>query len=192
MVLVIDAYNVLKSSGLHEYIEDNDQERFIRLLGKYGKRKEHAIVIVFDGGHYIHPFRATRHGATVVYSGMKESADTYIKRYLRENKERDLLLISSDRELALLASQLGVISMNAIEFYELVRQEMRREHAPSSNQPAVKLTDREQPELDMLMYASGTPRAKSDDVAPDAKQKTKKPHILSKAERAMMKKIKKL
>lgn len=192
MILVIDAYNVLKSVGAHGYIDEKDQERFIRVLGKYGKRKEHAIVAVFDGGHYIHTFRSVRHGVSVVYSGMKESADAYIKRYLKENKGRDILLISSDRELAYAASDLGIISMNAVEFYELLRTEMMPVRQRVHEAPAVKMTENDQPELDMLMYASASPRPKVEDREAEEKRQGGKSQSLSKVERAILKKIKKL
>src|SRR5437870_4731380 len=97
MIIIVDAYNLLHAiSSSKKAMTDKERAKFITLLGSYGKAKGHKMVIVFDGGPYEWPFKENTKRVCVVYSGMHESADDYIKQYLQEHRAKDLLLVSSD------------------------------------------------------------------------------------------------
>ena len=51
MIIVVDAYNLLRSVPPYKKnISDKERAYFIAQLSAYGKRKGHKMVIVFDGG----------------------------------------------------------------------------------------------------------------------------------------------
>jgi predicted RNA-binding protein with PIN domain len=192
MIIIVDGYNVLKQ-GLHKaQTSALEKKQFIAQLNHYSTQKRHTLVVVFDGG----PFWGTdteKMGAiTVVHSGSKESADDYIMRYLDVHKNKDLLLISTDRSIGQNAWNLGVESIDAIDFYQLLQEETHQESAKQTPpQKAIKLTKREYPELDALMRQASqhvTPKKELGDKLPH--QRPKK--TLPKKERRMLKKIKKL
>ncbi len=192
MIIIIDAYNVLKQQMNNLQISDAQRERFIKLCGKYGKEKGHKMVVVFDAGPYDMVTQFREHDAYVVYSGYKETADSYIKRYLKNHKEYDVLLISSDSDIARTASRLGIPSMDSEYFYQIMHQEMdyRSDHSVQKKAPPIKITKRTNEELDALMHeASEVVPTKSADVLNEMKTEKQK---LSKHDRQMLKKIKKL
>src|SRR5579863_9041291 len=100
MIIVVDAYNLLRSVPPYKKtITDRERVAFIAQLSAYGRRKGHKIVIVFDGGPYEWPHKENGKTVQIVYSGIHESADDYIKEYVDAHKAKDLLLVSSDSEL---------------------------------------------------------------------------------------------
>lgn len=192
MIIIIDAYNILKQHIHDTNITESQRTHFIKLCGKYGKKKGHKMIVVFDAGPYDRPTQFREHNAYVVYSGIHETADTYIKRYLKKHQEYDVLLITSDSDVARYASRLGIPSMDSAHFHTIMQQEVgkRSREVLEKDAPAVKLKKEERPELDALMQeASKVVPTKSEDMLVEEREPKKK---LSKRERQLMKKIKKL
>lgn len=190
MILVVDAYNVLKQVVPHAYIEERQRIHFIHLLSGYAKRKGHKIVVVFDGGPYERPFQEKKMGVYVVYVGVHETADDYIARYMQEQRTKDLLLISSDRSLCAAGKRLGIESIDAIDFYALVRNEVQDQASKPAGQDLIKTTTTENPELDILISeGSKQVHSKTEDLVT---QRNRPAHKPSKQERTIAKKIKKL
>ena len=125
MILLIDAYNVLKQLKPSVQISERERKSFIEQLGQYAKKKQHKIVLVFDGGPYDRATQERIAGLYIVYSGALETADAYIKRYLKEHKSLDILLISSDNELRSTAARFNIESMRAPDFYKIMLVEIR-------------------------------------------------------------------
>ena len=94
MILVIDAYNVLKSVFWKNHISESLRNQFIKQLAGYARKKGHKIVVVFDVGPYDYVTKDRIKGIAVIYSGVHESADDVIKRYLKEHSAKDLWLVS--------------------------------------------------------------------------------------------------
>ena len=155
MILVIDAYNVLKA---HERMNDINQKQryhFIMQLVAYAKKKDHTVVIVFDGGPYEWPFVNTISRGTVVYSGYNKTADDYIRKYLAEHKHLDLFLVSSDRELIRKAKQCNVHYMGGYEFFEKVKESVAVTTTRQQKE-VIKLTHRDNKDIDdLMMQAAG-------------------------------------
>ncbi len=169
MIIVIDGYNVLKQSLKKIEIADQAKNQFIAQLNRYGKKKNHAIVVVFDGGMSIWPDTEKIGIVTVVHSGTRESADDYIKRYLDEHKNKELLLVSTDRAIGQHAWDLGIESLDAIDFYMLLQEEIasdQNNHPHAPQQKIMKLTEREYPELDELMRQASKTVMPKKEVAP--------------------------
>ncbi len=122
MILVIDAYNVLKQVSPEIFIQEPQRTHFLHQVARYGKAKGHKMVVVFDGGPYDRPYKQQGKGIVIVYSGTQESADDYIRSYIEQTKTYELLLISSDRALCKWALQRGVESIDSVAFYAIIQQ----------------------------------------------------------------------
>lgn len=191
MILLIDAYNVIKMALGKHHIRDDERVQFIVDLSRYSKKKSLTLIAVFDGGPTAWPSKDIVKGITVVHSGTKESADDYIKHYLVTHKGRDILMISSDRELCEWASRQGVPSLDALEFYSLMRLALQKPKEDSTlhGTRVVKTTQEEHPELDMLMEQEIV-GGKVEEVAGRATKREGKQ--LSKIDRLLFEKMKKL
>lgn len=195
MIIIVDAYNLLRAVPPYKKtITDQERARFIGQLGAYGRRKSHKIVIVFDGGPYEWPYRENMKTVQVVYSGIHESADDYIKNYIETHRAKDLLLVSSDSELNRFAAQLNIPSIDSSSFNQLVHEQSRiKESIYKKSDVVVKLAHDNLIDIDALMLeASKTVPVKSEDFASTDKERRAKKERLGKDERALLKKLNKL
>lgn len=192
MILIIDAYNVLKAHERMNDISQRQRYHFIVQLVSYAKKKDHTLVIVFDGGPYEWPFTQTISRGIVVYSGYNKTADDYIRRYLAENKHNDLFLASSDRELIRKARQCAVDHIGGYEFFQKVKEALAVTHQEPLTD-VIKLTDRDDADLDELMMHATTRMIKSSEKQENARYDDGAPaRKKSKTERHLERKIDKL
>jgi len=192
MIIVIDAYNLLCSVPPYKKtVTDKERAWFIKNLGIYGQRKGHKIIIVFDGGPYEWPFKENRKTVTVIYSGIHESADDYIKDYMQVHYAKDLLLVSSDTELNRSADHYKIPSIDSSAFYQLLHQELfiKKDVVVSHHQEVKLMHDDTEHIDDFMLQASKNVPIKSEDFIKD--QSLKKQQV-SKHERALLKKLHKL
>src|SRR5581483_8471644 len=133
-----------------KYIHEPDKVTFIAHLNKYSVQKGHAIILVFDGGPFEWPSKERIKGIYVVHSGIHESADAWIKDYMLHNKAKDLLLVSTDRDLGRNASHLGIETLDALDFYEILRESLQLYESTNKKQKEsiTKVSENEAPELD--------------------------------------------
>lgn len=194
MIIVIDGYNVLKQAFHKGDISKSVKDSFINQVSVYGKKKGHAVIVVFDGGTSEWPDRARIGNVTVIHSGMHESADDWIKQYMRQHKGHDLLLVSTDRELGSAVRRMGVSCIDAMDFYALLRQACLHGIEKSRMQTMIIKTSEDQlPALDELMHqASSVVHAKMEDIVEKKEPRKRAAHTVSKKEREMLKKLKKL
>jgi predicted RNA-binding protein with PIN domain len=199
MIIVVDAYNLLRATPPYKKtITEKERMQFIAQLSGYGRHKGHKIVIVFDGGPHEWPFKENMKIVQVVYSGIHESADDYIKEYIDGHKAKDLLLVSSDSELNRYAQHRNIPSIDSSTFAQLLHEELAAKKNLSIKPPdkIVKLAqDKEfnssaQDVLDnLMMEASRNVSEKSEDFS---KARTIKKDQLTKEERILLQKLKKL
>jgi len=195
MIIIIDAYNLLRTvPPYHKTISDKERRSFLIELATYAQRKNHKMVVVFDGGSYSWPFKENiSKRMCVVYSGANESADDYIKQYCKEHTSQDLLLVSSDRELNGYAERLRIASIDSYDFYQMVSQELQTtsKSSKTTNSDLIVLHESAQEIDDLMRQASENIQLKSEDFVDQSKRQSKKSH-LSKHERALLKKLNKL
>ena len=195
MVLVIDAYNVLRQVSKIPHITESRRARFIQHAGRYGRRKGISVIIVFDGGNVQWPYRSYQHGVCVIYVGSKISADDYIREYIYENQAvKDMLIVTSDRYICSFAHEHGIASIDANAFYAMMEQVVNKKMGRTPKQPLVlvKTASMTTPCVDAIMTEDTKPvPEKKEDNAAITNRKSSA-HKLSKAERALMTKIKKL
>lgn len=120
--IVVDGYNLIRQSGAFRSAErigglESGREALLRSLSQYRTVKSHAITVVFDGG--LGPanakHRERRAGVDIVFSRVGESADCVIKKMAVEQRER-LVVVTSDRELALFAAKCGASTIDSVHF----------------------------------------------------------------------------
>ncbi len=121
LTVIVDGYNLLGVRGRGfsggNFMAEAARERLILELSAYRQRKQHDVIVVFDGwrdglGAEQHEARS---GVTVIYSRRGEQADRVIQR-LAEEFGRDGAVVSSDREVADAARAAGAFVMGAQEF----------------------------------------------------------------------------
>lgn len=192
MIVLIDGYNLLKKIKHSSYISDKERENFIKKIAHYAHQKKLSIVLVFDGGHNNWPLsEAVSRSVTVVYSGVRESADDYIKQYIETHASSEMLLVSSDRELVSHARQYRVASLGSHEFSEFLYDHTEPVLTQvKKDQQVHKLITNDNKELDFLMSQLTMPKKAKE--SEDEEKVYKRDNKLSKAERKLVKKIKKL
>lgn len=193
MIIVVDAYNLLHAMPSYKKtLTDQERIRFVKQLGAYGRRKGHKMVVVFDGGRFEWPNKEKLHSVYVVYSGIHESADDYIKEYLHLHRAQEILLVSSDREINRVADHLSIASINSFDFYQLLKEALQEKGSVSGgSEDIVKMTDETNSAIDELMMnaAKNMPTKADDLVVGTARAGEKK---LSKHDRVLLKKLHKL
>lgn len=152
MNILIDGYNILKQVFGGEISERQRKGFAVRAL-EYANRKGHTIYLIFDGGPYAR-MTVEKHGRVItVYSGHKESADDIIKQYIEERRLKNLLVVTTDRQLNSFADRYDVPSIDSLDFYQLM-MEVNTSTIPAKKNAgqAQKLHPEEvSPELDALM-----------------------------------------
>lgn len=156
MIIVVDAYNVVKQIVNKKEISEPERAAFLNQMHKYARQREHQMILVFDGGPNQWPEQEHDGNLSIVYSGYQETADNYIKHYLTQHKSKDLMLVSSDRELRDMADRLGVAWIDSVSFYRIVQQRIKEQlstekRSESMAGPIVKTTATQEPGLDELM-----------------------------------------
>ena len=127
--------------------------------------------------------------------GLKRRQTDYIKRYLKEHRALDVLLVSSDRDICRFASRLSIEQIDSKDFYALFQETLsiNGERVHAQDKKATKLSGEENPELDALMQESSKViQYKSEDMSEFSRSRVSKSHKLPKKERKKLKKIKKL
>ncbi len=195
MVIVIDGYNLLHTVPPYKKtITDQERKRFIAQLGRYGHVKGHKIVLFFDGGPYEWPVKEKMSFVDVIYSGIHESADDCIREYIDKHHSYDMLLVTSDRELNAYAAQHAAPSIDSCAFYQLLQEAKSQTTKTSAgNNSVIKMTGQIREDIDALMKkASVQVPEKAEDIAVQEKSRMSKKQHLSKQERVLLKKLRKL
>lgn len=195
MIIIVDAYNLLRALPPHgRTISESERNKFFAEVGRYGRRKGHKMVVVFDGGPYEWTYKERVNGVHVVYSGVHETADDYIKGYLDTVRAKDVLLVSSDRELNAWACKLDIPSIGSFQFYQLMQEALRSGEFKKdvAEGEAVKITEQKDEEIDKIMQeASKVVSLKSEDMV-RGRQELPRKGKPGKNERKLLKKLKKL
>ena len=189
MIIIVDAYNVLKQVQ-QKLISERERCAFINLLKKYGRNKGHQVVVVFDGGPCTWPSKEVVGCVTVVYSGAQMSADDYIRRYIKEHCNKELLLVTNDRELRKNGMRYEVDAIDSLDFYRNINSEYAAPKEKVVDARLIKLTENVVEEVDILMQELGKmpPKKEEEKVT----RHIKSGFTPSKKERKIIKKIKKL
>lgn len=126
MIILIDAYNLFKTVLHNEFVQKNEQIKFLNMFEKYAMMRTHQIILVFDGENNMSEHVNNYTLIKIYYSGYKQTADDVIKKQLQILKGQDLLLVTSDRDICQFAKQCAVESISSQEFYKMLQAVMQR------------------------------------------------------------------
>jgi predicted RNA-binding protein with PIN domain len=119
--LLIDGYNLIRQSaslGAQDKLAPElGRDALLESLRKYKRIRGHRITVVFDAGSkaLLAEERTQEKGIRVVYSGQGETADSVIKR-ICQKEGKNVLVVTSDRELAGYAESCGSVAMDSPDF----------------------------------------------------------------------------
>ena len=132
-ILIIDGYNVLRSSGIYSHIMVDDfggealnaaRETLIADVGAFAGR-EYQATIVFDGGGNPESRGEPQKvgNLTVIFSPAGKSADSVIEKLARTHNEAgdEVLVVTSDAATQFTVLRTGVTRMSAQGFAEEMR-----------------------------------------------------------------------
>lgn len=120
-ILLIDGYNLLfQFPELRRQIErdlEGARERLLDSVSVYAAKKQTETLVVFDGDGKERTEIRRRSCVKVIFSKPPQKADPLIKKILSEKKpDWDLVLITSDHEIARFARLCGVRSETSQKF----------------------------------------------------------------------------
>lgn len=193
MIVIIDGYNVLKKLLGSAHASEKQRDQFIKQLCRYAHKKNHTLLLIFDGGLSLWPETFTPSTKMkVIYVGKNKSADDYIQDYIETHKSSEIILVSSDRALNRFAEQRSITSIDAPVFLAVLEEAFEQKNVSQKrgDQPLHKISDTEDETLDELM-ASLNPLSESKEEGGITK-KLHKEKMLSKKERFLLEKLKKL
>lgn len=127
MHIIVDGYNLIRHSDTLRQSERKSLEEgrnaLIRNLAGYRQLRGHRITVVFDGwvGGSPHEERDCALGVEIIYSRLGEKADEVIKRLIARGAE-EILVVTSDREIATSAVRHGQSAIAAAAFDERLEQ----------------------------------------------------------------------
>jgi len=192
MIILIDGYNVLKQVFSNE-ITSYQRKQFVDWLVHYARVTKHKIVLVFDGDARLHNEPNDYAGdISVIYAGFGKIADDLILDFMDKNYDQEMLLVSNDQELVLAGEKHDIPSIDALGFYQLLKNrvahEKGKDHVPSSKK-LVKLIESTDPEVDNLMaeYTGDLPVETPEQRVIKEKQSRKLSKIQRKLERILKK-----
>ena len=126
MHIVIDGYNFIQQSAslcsFNRFSLEEGRKALFRFLMPYKKSRNHSITIVFDAWDSGNPFeeRDSRHGMEIIYSRRGRKADDVIKELVDTKREKEILVVTSDREVAHYAVCRNATAVSSQEFEQTV------------------------------------------------------------------------
>lgn len=128
MIILIDAYNLLKTVLHVQYISDSQRTQFLQLFERYAQRRaSNQLILVFDGGQDLYEIEHNYKSLSIFYSGIMQSADDVIKKKLYGYQSHDILLVTCDRELRQYAARYQIESIGSVEFYKILQNIMQQQ-----------------------------------------------------------------
>ena len=153
MIILIDAYNLFKTVLHSQFVQKVERTRFLNLFEQYAAMRSHEIILVFDGDSDVYELLDRYQLIRIYYSGYKQTADDLIKKKLKLLQGKDVLLVTSDRDIRQFAKQYSVESIGSQEFYKILQSVMQRKEQQQViiAQTIHKTSQDENIELDALM-----------------------------------------
>ena len=131
MHIIVDGYNLIRQSATFRQSERKSLEEgrnaLIRSLAIYRTLRGHRITVVFDGwiGGSPREERDLAFGMEIIYSRLGEKADEVIKRMVEKGSE-EILVVTSDREIAVFATRRGKSAIASAAFDDLLERSSAR------------------------------------------------------------------
>lgn len=155
MLIIIDAYNLLKQIIRSSTATQPQRDQFINIIKHYANLTNNKIILVFDGENKNYQNYISLGNITIVYSGYKKNADQHIKDLISNTKSSQMVIVTSDNKIIKFAHLYKITSIDSMAFYQLLKEKNQ-----SNKETALKIdnhtlikktTENINPELDKLM-----------------------------------------
>ncbi len=129
MNILIDGYNLIRQSIELRRFErqslEAGRQALISWLARYRSRKDHRMTVVFDGWVSGSPQEERDYscGIFIIYSPRGVKADDILKR-ITSSTDEEILVVSSDREVASYATRRGKAALSSLEFESIVNRQL--------------------------------------------------------------------
>ena len=128
MPIIIDGYNYIGATRDISLGDINKEDKLVDKLLSFVQKKKNKITVVFDGQEgsiYDGPKKYKKGPINIVFSSSSSTADEMIKRMIdKSDHKRDLLIISSDRDVFGYAVRKGAKAINCTEFENEMKKSM--------------------------------------------------------------------
>jgi len=121
MIIIIDGYNFLKSITGTKFISECQMRYWINYFEKYIYYRGNQVIVALDAGPYLFASSESHGAVDVWYAGQHQTADDWIKAWLTKNRHKDILLVTSDRQVRDCAENLGIVSISSQDFYKILQ-----------------------------------------------------------------------
>ena len=139
MWVIIDGYNVIRSSGFADDYNfnklENQRNAFISLLSVYAASSSNRVSVIFDAANTdsLHWSRGQVDGVDVYYSSGGQSADDLIKEFVENAQNpRDCMVVTSDKAIQFFARSLGASIVSAKDLYAKLKKKGGGDTKPES------------------------------------------------------------
>jgi len=128
MAILIDGHNLIAQIADLDLSDPDDEAKLVQRLRVYRNVANQPITVFFDHGPtYTPPHNLSGGGVEAVFSSVDSPADgLIIARIRNETNPRQIVVVSSDREIQRIAQSYGAKVLTAREF----AAQMVRNHAP--------------------------------------------------------------
>ncbi len=129
MHIIIDGYNLIRQSDslkrLERFSLEEGRNGLMKRVAGYKKLKDHKITVVFDGwaNGSAREERLREDGVHIVYSRRGETADEVIKRMAMAGRGGEIIVVTSDRDVADSVVKAGGVAISSPEFETRMREE---------------------------------------------------------------------
>jgi hypothetical protein len=145
----------LKSITGTKFITDHQMRDWIAKFEQYMQKRANKVLLIFDAGPSFFASCEKIGSVEVCWAGQHQTADDWIKSWLEKNNQKDILLVSSDREIRSWAHLLKVVSISSQDFYkifhEVLQEQEHKEQVPDFRAYKTKCDEPSDEFLDALM-----------------------------------------
>lgn len=127
MIIIIDAYNYIKSISAQRFTDEQSIVSWITTFQNYTRIRGNRVILVFDAGPSYFQTKESYGNVQVVYAGHQRTADDVIKDWIQENAGFDVLLVTSDRQIRDHGQRFQITSINSFDFHKVFNSVMQQE-----------------------------------------------------------------
>jgi len=126
MIVIVDAYNILKYVHGSDGVGEREKEDFLSVVRVRARMKQYNVIVVFDGGSSSYPLRYDDHGIEVMYAGNRQSADHAIEALCGTYRGREVVVVSADRMLCQAVKKLNAVCIEPPLYLHRIHESRRQ------------------------------------------------------------------
>ena len=125
MTIIVDAYNFIKHISGATFISERNRLFWMDRFSDYVLLRNNEVILVFDAGPGLYKTAENYKNISIIYSGQRDSADDVIKTWLSSRHGKDILLVTSDREIRDFANSCNIVSISSEDFNRIFSDSLK-------------------------------------------------------------------